>query len=64
MTDTDRYVTGGTYSNGIATLNNSGGTNVNGFSTGGATVLTYWSAGTGTNSLVTKNAGNTSLTMH
>jgi hypothetical protein len=35
MTDTDRYVTGGTYSNGTATFtNNSGGTfNVNGFKT-------------------------------
>jgi hypothetical protein len=60
MTDTDRYA-GGTYSNGIATFtNNSGGTfNVNGFSTGGCNcinILVSWYC----NSLVTKNAGNTS----
>lgn len=57
---TDVFVTGGTYSSGTAVFtNNTGGTfNVTGFSTGGTGSSSYWSAGTGSDSLSTINGGN------
>lgn len=57
---TDVFVTGGTYSTGTAMFtNNTGGTfNVTGFSTGSTSSTSYWSAGTGTNAIVTINSSN------
>jgi hypothetical protein len=56
----DITITGGTYSAGTAIFtNNSGGTfNVTGFTTG---TTTYWSAGTGSDAIVTKNSGNQAI---
>ncbi len=58
----DVFVTGGTYSSGTATFkNNTGGTfTVTGFATGGGTgsTISYWSASTGTNAIVTINSNN------
>ncbi len=55
----DVFVTGGTYSSGTATFkNNTGGTfTVTGFNVGSGGT-SYWSAGTGTNAIVTLNGGN------
>ena len=63
---TDVFVTGGTYSTGTATFtNNTGGTfNVTGFSTGSSGGTSYWSAGTGTDAIVTINSMNQASGSH
>jgi hypothetical protein len=60
--DTNTFVTGGTYTNGVATFtNNLGGEfDVDGFYTGGTSSVQLWVSGSGLNSLTTLNGGNTS----
>jgi hypothetical protein len=60
--DTNTFVTGGTYSNGVATFTNNLGDefNVDGFYTGGTGGVDLWVSGSGLNSLTTLNGGNVS----